>query len=92
MTEGIGSMERRVLRVSLALERDVREDELLAALEEALGRPPELVWKLRGSRVLSCRMTAEEMETVRGLPGIRSVQPEQRADLPPRPRIPQVKE
>lgn len=85
-------MERKILRVSLAMEPDIREEELLAALEEALGHPPDCVWSLRGARVLSCRMTAEEMDIARRVPGVRSVRPEQRAELPPRPFPPRVKE
>ncbi len=85
-------MKPELRRVSLALEPDAQEAALLAALEQALGHAPELVWRLRGARVLSCRMTAEEMEIARRVPGIRSVREEQRAELIPRPFPPRKTE
>ena len=76
------------MRVTLALLPEQDGEELLARLEELLGRPAKPVWRLQGGRLLSLWLTARELERVRELPGLRSAAPEERADtpVPVRPR------
>ena len=83
-------MERKTLRVSIAPEKETDADALVAALEDALGHPLEIVLRLRRSGVLSCRLAETELETVRSVPGVRCVQIERRAEIPPAPRPPRA--
>lgn len=79
-------MEKKLLRVSLALERETQPEQVLAALEEALARPIRPVRRAKTANVLVLRLTASELETVRSVPGVRSAREEQRAEIPPPPR------
>ncbi|MBQ1620743.1 MAG: hypothetical protein II094_07045 [Oscillospiraceae bacterium] len=79
-------MEKRLFRVSLALEREAQPEQVLAALEEALARRIRPVWQLKGAHVISLWLSAAELEIARSVRGVRSAQMEQRAELPHPPR------
>ena len=79
-------MEQRLLRVSLALERQAQPEQVLDALEKALARQIRPVWQVKGAHVLSLALSAAELEIARSVPGVRSAQAEQRAELPRPPR------
>lgn len=79
-------------RVSVALAPGAEKEEVLAAMEEALGRRPELVVYVRGARVLSLLLRPNELELVRQIPGVRQARTERRVELPPRPMQPKARE
>lgn len=77
------SEEARAYRERL----EARQGEVIAAMEAALGRA---VTVRRRMTLLSNTFTAElrpaELAAVEALAGVKSVKPEHRAELPPRPR------
>lgn len=79
-------MEQRLLRVSLALERQAQPEQVLDALEKALARQIRPVWQVKGAHVLSLALSAAELEIARSVPGVRGAREEQRAEIPPPPR------
>ena len=79
-------MEKRLFRVSLALEREAQPEQVLAALEETLARRIRPVRQVKGAHVLSLTLSTAELEIARSVPGVRSAQAEQRAELPRPPR------
>ena len=88
MSKGSGGRENQRLRVRLRLSPEADADTVLAAAEEALGRPLGPVTRLRSVPVLSLSAHPAEWETLRRLPGVESAEPEGRCELPPRPRKP----
>ena len=80
-------MEKRLFRVSLALEREAQPEQVLAALEETLARRIRPVRQVKGAHVISLWLSATELEIVRSVPGVRSAQMERRAELPHPPRV-----
>ncbi|MBQ2224294.1 MAG: hypothetical protein II420_06010 [Oscillospiraceae bacterium] len=79
-------MEKRLFRVSLALEREAQPEQVLAALEETLARRIRPVRQVKGAHVISLWLSATELEIARSVPGVRSAQMERRAELPHPPR------
>ena len=80
-------MEKRLFRVSLALEREAQPEQVLAALEETLARRIRPVRQVKGAHVISLWLSATELEIARSVPGVRSAQMERRAELPHPPRV-----
>ena len=88
MSKGSGGRENQRLRVRLRLRPETDAETVLAAAEEALGRPLGPVTRLRSVPVLSLSAGREELEILRRLPGVELAEPEGRCELPPRPRKP----
>ncbi len=78
-------MGPETIRVSLRLDKTADKDAVLAAVEERLGRVPELVWRFREAPVLILRLLPGELETVRRIPGVAAAEREREHPLPPRP-------
>ena len=76
------------IRVRLRLSREADPAAVLAAAEEALGRPLGKVTRLRSVPVLSLTAEPAELETLGRLPGVLSAEPEGRCELPPKPPKP----
>lgn len=88
MTAGERAGRREQIRFRLRLSPEADADTVLAAAEEALGRPLGPVTRLRSVPVLSLSAHPAEWETLRRLPGVESAEPEGRCELPPRPQKP----
>ena len=88
MSKGNDSRENQRLRVRLRLRPESDAETVLAAAEEALGRPLGPVTRLRSLPVLSFSADPGELETLRRLPGGERAEPEGRCELPPRPGKP----
>ena len=88
MTAGERAGRREQIRFRLRLSPEADADTVLAAAEEALGRPLGPVTRLRSVPVLSLTAESRELETLRRLPGVELAEPEGRCELPPRPRKP----
>ncbi len=88
MTAAGCEMRNDQIRVRLRLTPEADPETVLAAAEEALGRPLGPVTRLRSAPVLSFSADPGELETLRRLPGVERAEPEGRCELPPRPRKP----
>ena len=86
MTAGERAGRREQIRFRLRLSPEADADTVLAAAEEALGRPLGPVTRLRSVPVLSLSAGREELEILRRLPGVELAEPEGRCELPPKPR------
>ena len=76
------------IRARLRLSREADPEAVLAAAEEALGRPLGKVTRLRSVPVLSLNAEPGELETLGRLPGVLRAEPEGRCELPPKPKKP----
>ena len=81
-------MIQRTIRVCVRLEKEADKDAVLAAMEQALGRVPELIWRFREQPVLVLRLQPRELALLRRLPGVRSAEPEGQIPLPTKPGPP----
>ena len=88
MTAAGCEMRNDQIRVRLRLTPEADPETVLAAAEEALGRPLGPVTRLRSVPVLSLTAESRELETLRRLPGVERAEPEGRCELPPRPGKP----
>ena len=75
-------------RIRVRLRPGADAEAVLAAAEEALGRPVEVLSRLRTAPVLSLMAARAELEALRRLPGVAQAEPEGRCELPPRPQKP----
>ncbi len=79
-------MRKQSIRVVLKLAKDAETDLVLAAAEQALGRPiTQLCW-VRGAGVLSFPAEPGELQRLQTLPGVLRVGLDGCAQLPPQPR------
>ena len=78
-------MVQKTIRACVRLEKEADRDEVLAAVEQALGRSPELIWDLREHAVLVLRLYPRELALLRRLPGVLSAVQEGQTPLPTRP-------
>ncbi len=81
-------MIQRTVRACVRLEKEADKDAVLAAMEQALGRAPELIWDLRDQPVLVLRLYPRELAMLRRLPGVLSAEPERQIPLPTKPGPP----
>lgn len=81
-------MVQRTIRACIRLEEQADKDAVLAAVERALGRGPELVWRFRELPVLVLRLHPGELALLRQIPGVVSAEPEGQTPLPTRPGPP----
>jgi hypothetical protein len=75
-------MRAEQIRVLVRLEQDADAEAVLAAAEEALGRPVEPLLRFRTAPLLTLRLTGAELERVRRLPGVKRAEPEGRLPAP----------
>jgi hypothetical protein len=75
----------RILRVRLTLEKSAEADQVLAAMEETLGRRVTVRQRLKTVPILSVELTGPELERVRAIPGIRKAEEEGSVSIPPKP-------